>query len=397
MIRIPLLKDNHNHLFTYSALNNALDLFNETTKAGALKKIYNCNSNTLIIAKGWFDSYYNFESNEFEDFPPIIIANNSLHSYFFNTKAAELIEKDFPEWVENNQNQLWVEANINKIIAYISGLFAVTEESLKQTLESFKSQGVVFASDMFVSNPEIFTFLGNSDLSQFTEVWTAPEIYRNLSDKEKKLCQGIKLFTDGALGAYSAAIESYKLKSNKFLTYTDKGLEEKISDSLKFKKQIAIHSIGDISISQVLKCVKNNINNISDSQIRIEHAQFITKEQAFLAKDMGVILCMQPNFNMDSIVYADRLSDKYLMANNPFRMLIDEAGYIPEKDLIFGSDGMPTGIEGCLQQSLFPPTTGQKVSLDEFVAAYCTDNLKNGHIEVEIDQLKKKVITKVYV
>ncbi len=397
MIKLPLLKDNHNHLFTYSALNNAIDLFNETTKVGALKKISDCKANTLTIAKGWFDSYYKFDSKDFEDFGPIIIANSSLHSYFFNSKAATLIEKHFPEWVTNNDNQTWVEANIYKIIAYISGLFDVTEESLKQTLENFKTQGVIFASDMFVSKPEIFTFLEKSDLAKYTEIWTAPEIYQDLSDKQKKRCQGLKLFTDGALGAYSAAIKSYNNKSNKFIRYTDAGFEETLADSLRFKKQIAIHSIGDISTSQVLKGVKNNINNISKGQIRLEHAQFITKKQAFLAKDMGIILCMQPNFNMDSIIYTDRLSNTYLMSNNPFRMLIDEAGYIPGKDLIFGSDGMPTGIEGCLQQSLFPPTPGQKISLDEFADAYCTDSFDNGYIEVEIDQLKNKALTKVYV
>ena len=61
--------------------------------------------------------------------------------------------------------------------------------------------------------------------------------------------------------------------------------------------------------------------------MRLEHVQFITLPQARRAKDLGVILSMQPNFNSDSEDYADRLGPRDLEANNPFRMLIDQAGF----------------------------------------------------------------------
>jgi len=34
---------------------------------------------------------------------------------------------------------------------------------------------------------------------------------------------------------------------------------------------------------------------------------------------------------------------------------------------------------------------GQRLSLDEYVAGYCTDNFDKGYIEVEIDQNNRKV------
>ena len=38
---------------------------------------------------------------------------------------------------------------------------------------------------------------------------------------------------------------------------------------------------------------------------------------------------MQPNFSEDSRQYADRLPAGFPCLNNPFRMLIDEAGFVP--------------------------------------------------------------------
>jgi hypothetical protein len=81
--------------------------------------------------------------------------------------------------------------------------------------------------------------------------------------------------------------------------------------------------------------------------------------------------------------------------NNPFRMLIDEAGFVPGKDLLFGSDGMPHGARYALESALFPPFPGQRLSLPEFVAGYCMPDLENGFIDVAIDYENREIITEV--
>ncbi len=224
-----------------------------------------------------------------------------------------------------------------------------------------------------------------------------PDFFPLLNQNHKIFVRGKTLFTDGAIGATTAAISGYRSAGNAFLTYTDATISDKLEFVLDLNTEIAIHAIGDIAIEQVLKTLEAKKSKASSRKIRLEHVQFITRKQAFRAQDLSLTLSMQPNFNMDSLVYADRLTTEYCEANNPFRMLIDEAGFIPGKNLIFGSDGMPTGIEGTLQQSLFPPVPGQKISLDEFVAAYCCENLDKSYINVEIDQLKKKVVTEVII
>ena len=87
----------------------------------------------------------------------------------------------------------------------------------------------------------------------------------------------------------------------------------------------------------------------------------------------GIITFEKPNFSEDSVIYRDRLSERFLRANNPFRMLIDKVGFKPGADLLFGSDGMPHGIRFALSQALFPPYPGQKLTLSELVSGYCTE------------------------
>jgi hypothetical protein len=99
---------------------------------------------------------------------------------------------------------------------------------------------------------------------------------------------------------------------------------------------------------------------------------------------------MQPNFNADSADYRDRLDEEYCEVNNPFRMLIDEFGFEPGKDLIFGSDGMPHGIEFALQQSLFPPVPGQRLMIDEFRSGYGSSATEE-RVEVLIDETNHSV------
>jgi len=104
-----------------------------------------------------------------------------------------------------------------------------------------------------------------------------------------------------------------------------------------------------------------------------------------------VILSMQPNFTSDSVDYADRLAPGDLEANNPFRMLLDEAGFSCGEDLVFGSDGMPHGVEYAFQWSLFPPYPGQRLSVEELVAGYGLPPEGPGRSTLMVDEERRQV------
>ncbi|MEM7783053.1 MAG: amidohydrolase family protein, partial [Planctomycetota bacterium] len=221
--------------------------------------------------------------------------------------------------------------------------------------------------------------------------------FDSLSSDYQERVSGIKLFTDGAIGSGTAAISrSYKSSFSGpenfgMLIYEDDELENAIQTSLQKKAALAIHAIGDRAIEQVICGLeKTGKSKLHQKCVRIEHAQLIHPDQARRVKDLGVTLSMQPNFSSDSAAYSDRLDSGFCQSNNPFRMLIDEIGFIPGQDLIFGSDGMPHGAEEALNQSFFPPLENQRIQLDEFVAGYCTD-LSRGQIEFEVDESLRKI------
>lgn len=167
----------------------------------------------------------------------------------------------------------------------------------------------------------------------------------------------------------------------------DDELFQQMREASLWGKGVSVHAIGDLAIVQVVRTVRSlRDEGFSFSEVRMEHCQFIDEKTALEAKEMGIILSMQPNFSVDSTVYRDRLPRHYLERNNPFRMLIDKAGFIPGKDLLFGTDGMPHGMEAALQASLFPPFPQQRLTLDEFIAGHCMPDKSFGEIEIEIDE-----------
>jgi len=180
------------------------------------------------------------------------------------------------------------------------------------------------------------------------------------------------------------------------LVYSDEELQAMITQVAKLNKAVALHAIGDKATEQiitVLSHIKKQQGMIPAT--RIEHCQFIYRHDAYKAKALGILLSMQPNFSIDSVQYQDRLPKKYGTQNNSFRLLIDEIGFVPGIDLIFGSDGIPHGVQNALESGLFPPFPNQRLTLDEFIAGYCMPNKKWGYIEVTIDWEKQTLSTEV--
>lgn len=389
---IPLLNDRHTHVSFYAALGRAVDLSACTSLKSALALLRRRHA-PLIIARGWLNNHYDFPREELDKLPPVVICNISLHSFAMNSSARKKLAARFPEIIARIDDRDWVERNLPRIF----GLFTVHGGAgeLEAYMAGLAGLGVWAAGDMLVSTDEAALALDKEYAGRVT-LWAGPEGYRKLGAKGRAAVHGIKLFTDGALGARSAALcGRYKGGGKGLLLHSDAELRELVKAAAALKGQAAIHAIGDAALEQLITVLEKTGLPEKDLAVRIEHAQLITLAQARRAKKLGLTLCMQPNFSGDSVCYADRLPVKYLRANNPFRMLIDRAGFKPGFDLVFGSDGMPHGAAAALQGALFPPYAGQRLSLEEFRAGYCLPDMTAGRLDLRIDELKKKVSVKV--
>ncbi|MFP4001308.1 MAG: amidohydrolase family protein [Thermoplasmata archaeon] len=390
---IPLLHDHHNHPSQYAAFFNSADLSGVEDKGEAIKVIEeNTNREDVNVVLGWNNSYYSFTQKELDELPPVIICNLSFHGFVYNKKAEEMVEERYEdqEILKRLRDLSWMESNLPKIMGFLIEVEGLDETKLDSLYESYLDKGIWKTEDMLLPSEEALQIYKDSDHDKRTDFWTVLPTYEKMSKKAQKDIKGIKMFTDGALGPKTAAIkESYPEGNEGELLHSEESLSELIEKV--DKENISIHAIGDRAIGTVVNTLSAlDKRGLELPSTRIEHAQFIDKETAERAKSLGITLSMQPNFSMDSSHYSDRLSEKYLRKNNPFRMLIDEVGFVPGENLIFGSDGMPHGVKAALESSLFPSYDSQRLTLDEFINGYCTEK-DIGGIDISIDEKKEEI------
>ncbi len=397
--RIPLLKDHHTHPSGFATLRGCLDISSITDKQRALSLIKK-QKEEIVVVTGWNDSLYSFTKKELDTLMPLLICNVSFHKFIMNQGSKDKLYNSYKHIVSKIEDQSFTEKNLFLILQFMVNIKPLSSDLLKSFYDIILEQGIWYAEEMMLPDQAtIKKFDQAGFLNTRTLLWADLTTFYSLDRGDQTKVYGIKIFSDGALGSRGAAMKKPFLSGeNGILVYSDKELKKILDDISNIKKPVAIHAIGDKAISQainILDTIKQTGGHLPPI-IRMEHCQFMSKDNAKKAKSLGIILSMQPNFSYDSIQYIDRISENYCRQNNPFRMLIDKVGFIPGNDLIFGSDGIPHGIDYALTMSLFPPLPDQKLTLDEFIAGYCMENMENGFIDINIDEGKRSISYKVY-
>lgn len=394
--RIPLLRDRHSHPMLYSALMDAVDLnrpgFTRESAVDAIRERALAVGAGWTIATGWNSGRVQLDKADFDDLPPVVVLALSIHGLLVNDAGRLLLRQQDEVVADHLDDQDWIERNLRRVL----NLFAragASPERLRAFFDQLRTLGVHSAEEMLLVGEDEIRLFDEAGLAGRTQFWAAPETYESASSSNRERIHGIKLFTDGAIGVTTAALKTpYRTVPHSGLLLYDNAALEALIASYAPIKPMAIHAIGDAAIEQVVSAVERLSARPGWSRhlIRIEHAQFMSEAVGRRAKDLGIHLCMQPNFSDDSVAYADRLPTEYPERNNPFRMLIDRVGYVPGDDLYFGSDGMPHGVQEALRQSLFPDGHGgQTLTLDEFIAGYCEPSADT--IDVEIDEARRRV------
>lgn len=390
--QIPLLHDHHTHPLLYASFAQGVSLLEIESKSEANDLIVDASkkrSGSITLAFGWRSNRYQWTDEELELLPPLAIFNVSLHELKLNQTGMSLLKNHYGEIAENVRDQDWYEDHFRLVLNWFANLYA-SADALNHYFEDLMKLGVYSAEELLLIDEREIELFRETELTDRTKFWAAPDTFETLSRESKHAVHGLKLFTDGAFGARTAAISRPFINDpsghGNFgnLLYSNEDFFKLVNQCLTTEKSLAIHAIGDRSISQTIEALKENEQLVrAVPEVRIEHAQLIDEANALRAKQLGVKLSMQPNFSADSVDYADRLDAEFCQANNPFRMLIDKAGFVPGADLIFGSDGMPHGAKFALEQSLLPSIPNQQMSLEEFRSGYCLNDDSYGTIEFE--------------
>ncbi len=163
------------------------------------------------------------------------------------------------------------------------------------------------------------------------------ELFEKYGEDELLNFGCVKVFVDGSIGARTAFLrEDYVDKPDKgILLRSEEELISIVAEIEGKGRKVALHAIGDGAIEVSVKALEGA--NIKKEGHRIEHAEMIDPTQAMRLNNLGVTVCVQPNFNEVFMnTYVRALGEERASRMNPIKMM-DEMN----ADMIFGSDMMP--------------------------------------------------------
>jgi len=157
----------------------------------------------------------------------------------------------------------------------------------------------------------------------------------------------VKVFSDGSLGAYTAALrEDYagRPSDRGILVHEEAELRSILEAAHRAGLQTATHALGDRAIEAVVAALEEiqGAHLRRDARHRIEHYELPDEDVLRRTRVARLVASCQPNFvgqwSGPGEVYETRLGRERVSGNNPYRRIL--ARRIP---LAFGSDGMPYG------------------------------------------------------
>ncbi|TLZ55722.1 MAG: amidohydrolase [Methanobacteriota archaeon] len=183
----------------------------------------------------------------------------------------------------------------------------------------------------------------------------------------------IKVFSDGSLGARTAALfEPYRDDPTQggMLIHPPRELRDILAGISAAGFQIAVHAIGDRAIELVIETLEA-VAPDPGPRHRIEHAELLHPEQIERMARHGIVASCQPNFigrwSLPGGLYEKRLGFERNARNNPYREILEKGAA-----LAFGSDGMPYGPLQGIHWAVNAPFGPQRLTVDQAVAAYTT-------------------------
>ena len=137
----------------------------------------------------------------------------------------------------------------------------------------------------------------------------------------------VKIFTDGSLGARTAALEQpyQDDPENKGVAIYSQGkLDEIVADAHASGFQVAVHAIGDRATRMALESLGKVNHGTGQRHLRhrIEHASVLNRELIRRLKRTEVIVTVQPHFVVSDFWVDQRLGPERARFTYPFRSLL---------------------------------------------------------------------------
>lgn len=366
---LPGLSESHCHVWGLGMINSGMDVSGGDSEEATLRiaKRNDFRKGNWSTGRGWNNELWQNPlppSRELADkyFPdnPIALTRVDGHSIWCNSKALEIAGINSNTTVPNggiiikddegSPNGLLVDNAMNILDEFIPDF---TENQLRKFilkgLNICLNAGLTAVHDMDVSpkmidiyhklNCEnklpirVFAYVGCQNDEAFNS--------KIMPFKSEMFSiQGIKLFADGALGSYGAALlDDYSDKAGEkgLIILNALSILKKMVKASDLGFDIAIHAIGDAANREVLDAIEmfRNERPQSNSIVRIEHAQTVHPDDLQRFKQLNVVASVQPiHFVSDAKMAYKRLGDSRLVKSGYLWKSFEDAGVC----LVGGSD-----------------------------------------------------------
>ncbi|KAF9219325.1 hypothetical protein BS17DRAFT_789499 [Gyrodon lividus] len=390
-IIVPGLTDAHAHVLQYGAAMN-LDLTGCKSKQEVLQRLVNyvkshqpilSDPSHWIIGMGWdqnlwSDTHYphahDFDSEPLLRGRRIYLDRVDVHAAWVSNRILQLMG-NLPEEVDGGVIIRDASGKPTGIfVDNAMALIPVPAPTQTQLLEHFNravkdahAVGLTYIHDA-ASEPHIIEFyqkyaatrklplrlylMGNMDSNEY---WgnKIPRLIDYGVGRRLNL-RSVKLFTDGALGSFGAALlEPYSdnPSTSGIMRVQPQALSTLVKQFWADGWQVNVHCIGDRANHVVLDIFEDVLSNsehgnATDRRPRIEHAQIMTPEDLERVGRLGVIPSVQPTHATSDMWYAEqRLGPERIQGAYAYQTMIraSKTGILP-----LGSDFPVEGINPLL-------------------------------------------------
>ncbi|WP_457601017.1 amidohydrolase [Hydrogenivirga sp.] len=274
---------------------------------------------------------------------PVLLLRMDAHTGVANTALIKTLKVENPELFDEERGYLY-EGLLWEAVDKLKPRGNKMKQQLLRALKRAKELGVREVHDYV--DPELARLYAELDRDLPIDVVLMPyyEGYREVlslfeAEGFRRLKFGwVKVFVDGSIGARTAYLrEPYEDDGeNRGKLLRGCGELAAIIRELESRGlRVSLHAIGDGAVEECLRAFGEAKPGLKYH--RIEHAVLIDETQAERARELGLLLCVQPNFKpFFRKTYLKALGRERFERCVPLSLL-DRVGV----DMVFGSDMMP--------------------------------------------------------
>jgi len=273
--------------------------------------------------------------------------------------AMDLMEKAVPRPTEEDYEKAVVAASEAAVRAGLTSVHCIiSSESELKTLVKLGSAGRLPLRFYVLITPE--------QLSAAKKLGVQTGF-----GNERVRIGAVKIFTDGSLGARTAALEKPyddDPTNRGVIIYSQEDLDKLVADIHNSGFQVAIHAIGDRAVGMALNSIeKATGSGPRNLRHRIEHASVLSKSLIERFRTLHVTASVQPHFIASDYWLKERLGTERASMSYPLASLI-RAGV----SVVAGSDCPIDPIEPltCIPPAVDRPGSKEAIGVEEAIALY---------------------------